>query len=70
MHIGIRVNDVDAVAARVIDAGGALIFPVTSWGEWKLTFCTDPDGNVLEIADGSIQELVRATAVDFPEARL
>lgn len=70
LHIGIRVSDVDAVAARVIDAGGALIIPVTQWGEWKLTFCTDLDGNVLEIADGSIQELVRATAENFPEARL
>lgn len=70
LHIGIRVNDVDAVAARVIDAGGALIIPVTQWGEWKLTFCTDLDGNVLEVADGSIQDLVRATAEDFPEARL
>ena len=70
LHIGMRVNDVDAVAARVVDAGGSLIMPVTQWGQWKLTFCTDLDGNVLEIADGSIQELVRATAESFPEARL
>jgi catechol 2,3-dioxygenase-like lactoylglutathione lyase family enzyme len=69
LHIGMRVSDVDAVAARVERAGGTLIIPVTQWGEWKLTFCTDLDGNVLEIADGSIQELVRATAESFPEAR-
>jgi predicted enzyme related to lactoylglutathione lyase len=70
LHIGMRVDDVDAVASRVQEAGGQLIIPVTEWGEWKLTFCTDLDGNVLEIANGSIQELVRATAESYPEARL
>jgi predicted enzyme related to lactoylglutathione lyase len=70
LHIGMRVNDVDAVASRVQEAGGQLIIPVTEWGEWKLTFCRDLDGNVIEIANGSIQELVRATAESYPEARL
>lgn len=70
LHIGVYVSDVDAVAARVVNAGGSLIIPVTQWGEWKLTFCRDLDGNVLEIADGTIQELVRATTVAFPEAQL
>jgi catechol 2,3-dioxygenase-like lactoylglutathione lyase family enzyme len=70
LHIGFRVDDVDEIARRVMRSGGTLIIPVTTWGEWKLTFCTDLDGNVLELADGSIQELVRATAESFPEARL
>ncbi|MHB1953602.1 MAG: VOC family protein [Sulfobacillus sp.] len=70
LHIGIRVDDVEEIARRVVSAGGTLIIPVTTWGQWKLTFCTDLDGNVLELANGSIQELVRATADQFPEARL
>lgn len=70
LHIGFRVDDVDEIARRVKGAGGTLIIPVTVWGDWKLTFCTDLDGNVLELADGSIQELVRATAETYPEARI
>jgi glyoxylase I family protein len=69
LHMGFEVDDVDAVAAKVEPAGGKLLLPVTEWGAYKLTFCADPDGNVIELADTSIQKLVEATKEAFPEAR-
>jgi catechol 2,3-dioxygenase-like lactoylglutathione lyase family enzyme len=69
LHIGFQVDDVDAVAARVEREGGKLLLPVTEWGAYKLTFCADPDGNIIELADTSIHKLVEATKDAFPEAR-
>ncbi|QEC47055.1 hypothetical protein FSW04_05275 [Baekduia soli] len=68
LHLGFRVDDVDATVARVLDAGGRLLLPVTAWGGARLTFCADPDGNVVELADASIEQLVTATVAAFPEA--
>jgi glyoxylase I family protein len=69
LHMGFQVDDVDGAAARVELAGGRLLMPVTAWGEWKLTFCADPDGNVIELADASIHDLIGPTLATFPEAR-
>jgi glyoxylase I family protein len=68
LHMGFQCDDVAATAARVEQAGGRLLMPVIAWGEWSLTFCADPDGNVIEIADASIKDLIRATIETFPEA--
>ena len=50
--------------------GGRLLHEIISWGNYKLVFIADPDGNVIELADASIRELVRSTVVSFPEANV
>jgi predicted enzyme related to lactoylglutathione lyase len=68
MHIGFVVDDVTATAARVVEAGGRMIFPVTTWGANRLTYVADPDGNVIEIADAPLEELLVGTMAQFPES--
>ena len=68
MHMGFQVDDVEASALRVERAGGRLLHSVTSWGNSKLVFCADPDGNVIEIADAPIRDLIKSTIKSFPEA--
>jgi catechol 2,3-dioxygenase-like lactoylglutathione lyase family enzyme len=68
MHVGFVVDDVEVTAQRVIEAGGRLVFPVTEWGENRLTYVADPDGNVIEIADAPLAELLAGTIEQFPEA--
>lgn len=70
LHMGFQVDDVDLAAKRVEEAGGRLLHSVTQWGNSKLVFCADPDGNVIELADASIHELVKATVQSFPEAKV
>jgi glyoxylase I family protein len=69
LHAGFQVDDVDRVASLVEHAGGRLLLPVTRWGKYKLTFCADPDGNIIELADAPIEDLVTETLQSFPEAR-
>jgi len=55
-HLSFRVPDVDAAAARIEACGGSIV--KTSRLSWKvggvpmgeLVFCTDPDGNRIELA--------------------
>ena len=68
--MGFQVDDVEYVASKVEAEGGRLLHEVTSWGNYKLVFVADPDGNVIELADASIRELVRSTIVSFPEAKV
>lgn len=68
LHLGFVVEDVDAVARLAVAAGGRLVFPVTEWGENRLTYLADPDGNVIEIADAPLQQLLVGTIAQFPEA--
>jgi catechol 2,3-dioxygenase-like lactoylglutathione lyase family enzyme len=69
-HVGFEVDDVAATVERILAHGGRLIFPVTEWGEYRLCYTADPDGNVVEIADAPMTVLVEATKAAFPEARL
>jgi glyoxylase I family protein len=69
-HLGFEVDDVDAAAARILANGGRLIFPITQWGDHRLCYTADPDGNVIEIADASLAELVEGTRAQFPESNL
>jgi catechol 2,3-dioxygenase-like lactoylglutathione lyase family enzyme len=68
MHLGFVVDDVEATAERVLAAGGRQVFPITEWGEHRLTYVTDPDGNVIEIADAPLEQLLVGTIAQFPEA--
>jgi catechol 2,3-dioxygenase-like lactoylglutathione lyase family enzyme len=69
LHMGFQVDNVEIVAAKVEAEGGRLLHDVTPWGAYKLVFVADPDGNVIELADASIRELVRSTVISFPEAK-
>jgi catechol 2,3-dioxygenase-like lactoylglutathione lyase family enzyme len=68
MHVGFQVEDVRATAARVVEAGGRLVFAVREWGAHHLTYATDPDGNVIEIADAPLSGLLEGTLEQFPQA--
>lgn len=68
LHLGFQVDDVEETAARAEAAGGRVLVPVTEWGEAKLAFIADPDGNIIEVADASIDRLVIATIAACPEA--
>ena len=53
-HLGILVDDVDAVARKLVDAGVRIIYPPNSaLGDVKTCFFADPDGNALELIDGT-----------------
>jgi catechol 2,3-dioxygenase-like lactoylglutathione lyase family enzyme len=69
-HLGFEVDDVDATVARIRANGGRLIFPITQWGDHRLSYTADPDGNVIEIADAPLSVLVEATKAAFPESDL
>jgi catechol 2,3-dioxygenase-like lactoylglutathione lyase family enzyme len=67
MHFAITVDSVDDVAARVVEAGGRLRFPVKNLGgessDAKFVYCEDPDGNVFELLDtdlaGTLERISR-----------
>jgi len=53
-HLGILVDDVDAVHARLVKAGVRIIYPPNdALGNVKTCFFADPDGNALELIDGT-----------------
>jgi catechol 2,3-dioxygenase-like lactoylglutathione lyase family enzyme len=53
-HIGLLVDDVDAVAAKLVSAGVRIIYPPNdALGDVKTCFFADPDGNALELIDGT-----------------
>jgi catechol 2,3-dioxygenase-like lactoylglutathione lyase family enzyme len=70
LHLGFEVDDVDAALRWVIAGGGRVIVPVTAWDEAKICFCADPDGNVIELADAPLADLVRHTINAHPDAAL
>jgi catechol 2,3-dioxygenase-like lactoylglutathione lyase family enzyme len=52
-HIGLLVEDVDAVAGRLERAGVKILYPpVAATGNVKTCFFADPDGNGVELIDG------------------
>jgi catechol 2,3-dioxygenase-like lactoylglutathione lyase family enzyme len=53
-HLGLWVNDVEAVAARLKAAEVPFIYePSAALGGVKVAFFADPDGNALELIDGT-----------------
>ena len=53
-HLGILVDDVDAVAEKLVAKGVRIIYPPNSaLGNVKTCFFADPDGNALELIDGT-----------------
>ena len=47
--VGFRVDDVDAVAAELVEAGAELTRPPFSLGASRIAFLTDPEGHPLEL---------------------
>lgn len=56
-HLAFSVSDVDEVAARIEACGGAIVkesrlsWKVDATPVGELVFCTDPDGNRIELAN-------------------
>ncbi len=69
IHFGLKVDDVEATLARVEAAGGRRLWDeVNPWRSAKVIYVTDPDRNILEITDASMDEIVRLTLEGIPEA--
>jgi catechol 2,3-dioxygenase-like lactoylglutathione lyase family enzyme len=71
LHFGLQVQDVPATLARVEAGGGSRVFDPRQMDSGDASaavtvcYCRDPYGNVIELADGSmpqIVEIVRARA--------
>jgi catechol 2,3-dioxygenase-like lactoylglutathione lyase family enzyme len=58
LHFGVLVDDVPAALARVLAGGGTSVFAPRSLGDTTFCYCRDPDGNVIELADGPMDRLV------------
>jgi catechol 2,3-dioxygenase-like lactoylglutathione lyase family enzyme len=64
LHFGLQVDDVDATLASVEAAGGTRVFDprqMASGGAPDVItfcYCRDPDGNVIELADGPMVQIV------------
>ena len=62
LHFGLRVSDVAAAAARVEAHGGSTVFAPRRMGESTYCYCRDPDGNVIELADAGMDQIVALVA--------
>jgi catechol 2,3-dioxygenase-like lactoylglutathione lyase family enzyme len=69
IHYGIQVDDVDEALARVEQAGGRRIWPeVSPWGTASIIYVKDPDENIIELSDASMETIVELTLASFPHA--
>ena len=58
MHFAVQVDDVDATLERALAAGAEKFWPeVYELGSLRITYILDPDGNVVELIDGSMAEM-------------
>src|SRR3954469_8648748 len=70
IHFGLQVDDVPAALEAVERAGGKRLWAEpNSWGTATVVYVLDPDGNVLELIDASIDEIAELTFESFPQAR-
>lgn len=58
LHFGMRVSDVPAALDRVERHGGTRVFSPRRLGETTYCYCRDPDGNVIELADGGMDQII------------
>jgi catechol 2,3-dioxygenase-like lactoylglutathione lyase family enzyme len=71
LHFGIRVADIDAAVESVEAAGGRRL-----WDEVRrmaagasVIYVADPDDNVIELSDASIEMIADLAIAAYPEAR-
>jgi catechol 2,3-dioxygenase-like lactoylglutathione lyase family enzyme len=58
-HFGVHVADVAQTLERVERRGGRRLWPqAEEWGTAKTMYAADPDGNVFELCDASLDDLV------------
>ncbi|KAH8748267.1 Glyoxalase/Bleomycin resistance protein/Dihydroxybiphenyl dioxygenase [Diaporthe sp. PMI_573] len=73
MHFAIKVDDIDATLARAVAAGGKALSPPAPWAPSdpaKYVYLEDPDGNVLELNDGTWGRILTSAIELHPEAAL
>lgn len=58
LHFGLTVDDVEETLSRVEAHGGTRVFSPRQVGEIAYCYCRDPDGNVIELADGGMDRIV------------
>jgi catechol 2,3-dioxygenase-like lactoylglutathione lyase family enzyme len=69
IHFGLLVDDVEEALARVEGAGGRRLWPeINPWGTAKVIYVADPDENIIELTDASLERIVELTLDVFPEA--
>ena len=68
-HFGVLVGNVSKALNRVEDAGGRGLWPeIEEWGPYHTMYCSDLDGNVFELCDAPIGEIVRVLIDMYPES--
>jgi catechol 2,3-dioxygenase-like lactoylglutathione lyase family enzyme len=58
LHFGLQVDDVAKTLERVEAHGGSRVFSPRPLGDVTYCYCRDPDGNVIELADGPMSRIV------------
>ena len=68
-HFGVLVADVPKALERVEEAGGRGLWPeIEEWGPAHTMYCSDLDGNVFELCDAPIGEIVDILVGMYPES--
>jgi catechol 2,3-dioxygenase-like lactoylglutathione lyase family enzyme len=66
MHFAIQVEDTDAALEQAEAAGGKRIWPeVLEMGPLRIVYIHDLDGNVIEIIDGTMADVITLTKEAF-----
>lgn len=59
MHFAVQVDDVDETLARALAAGATQVWPeVLEMGPLRIVYIADGDGNVIELINSSMAEMV------------
>jgi catechol 2,3-dioxygenase-like lactoylglutathione lyase family enzyme len=69
-HSCFQVEDVAVTLALAEQHGGSRVWPqIATRGSAEMIYIRDPDGNVIELVDVSVEAMVAAVLENFPEAR-
>jgi catechol 2,3-dioxygenase-like lactoylglutathione lyase family enzyme len=69
-HFAFQVDDVAATLELVERNGGSRLWPrISDSGRARIVYCQDPDGNVIELTDVSVDAMVEIVHDVFPASR-